>query len=189
MTKHRVALLGSAMMGAVLLCGVGIANAQDYGPYEGSRYYDDDYRPAALPEERVIVRPYYPVQKRQLVGRINGEINPTEFSLSREVAFSDLDLSRPLDRAELRVHILADGEHAERRAICAPNWMPGFRTCAVTRARTGNASARPPSTPCATCFTVAAEDGRPGTAAMTKRAGSLRPFSFSWKSAQRAIGA
>ena len=43
------------MMGAVLLCGVGIANAQDYGPYEGPRYYDNGYRPAALPEERVVV--------------------------------------------------------------------------------------------------------------------------------------
>jgi UrcA family protein len=115
MTKHKVALLGSAMMGAVLLCGVGIANAQDYGPYEGSRYYDNDYRPAALPEERVIVRPYYPpVQKRQLVGRINGEVNPTEFSLSREVAFSDLDLSRPLDRAELRARV-----HRTARDLCA----------------------------------------------------------------------
>jgi UrcA family protein len=106
MAKGRIALLGSAMMGAALLCGIGMANAQDYGPYEGTRYYDNDYRPAALPEERVIVRPYYqPVQKRQLTGRINGEINPTEYALSREVSFSDLDLSSRADMMELRARV------------------------------------------------------------------------------------
>ncbi len=107
MTKNRIALLGSALMGAALLCGAGVANAQDYGPYEGARYYDNDYRPAAaLPEERVIVRPYYqPVQKQQMVGRINGEVNPTAFSLSRPVDFSDLNLSQHADVMELRARV------------------------------------------------------------------------------------
>ena len=87
----KVALLGAAM---VLLCGA--AQAQYYSN-ERPYYYD---REAG---ETVIVRPYYDrVEKRQLVGRINGEINPTEYSLSRPVNFSDLDLSRYLDRLELR---------------------------------------------------------------------------------------
>jgi UrcA family protein len=99
MRKNRIAILGSAMVGAALLCGTCAANAQAY------ERYDYDYRPVAPPEERVIVHPYYPVEKRQLLGRINGELNPTEYRLSREVAFSDLDLSQPLDRAELRARV------------------------------------------------------------------------------------
>jgi len=115
MRNNRIAVLGSALVGAALLCGAGLANAQDYGPYESQRYSDYDYRPVAPPEERVIVRPYYnPVEKRQIVGRVNGEINPTEYSLSREVVFSDLNLSRPLDRAELRARV----RHTARE-LCA----------------------------------------------------------------------
>jgi UrcA family protein len=80
------------MMGAALFCGA--ASAQTY-----------------YGEEDVIVRPsYQPVQKQQLLGRINGEVNPTEFSLSREVAFSDLDLSRGADMIELRSRV----RHAAR---------------------------------------------------------------------------
>lgn len=105
MRNNRIAMLGSALVGAALLCGTGFANAQDYGRYESQRYSDYDYRPVAPPEERVIVRPYQPVQKQQRLGRINGEVNPTEYSLSREVAFADLDLSQPLDRAELRARV------------------------------------------------------------------------------------
>ena len=101
MAKSRIALLGAAMMGAALVCGANFANAQDY--------YDYD-RPA-LADETIVVRPYYDrVEKRQLIGRINGEINPTEYSLSRPVDFSDLDLSRYLDRLELRDRV----QHAAR---------------------------------------------------------------------------
>jgi len=106
MTRNRAAFLGSAIMGAMFWCAAGVANAQDYGPYESPRYYGNDYGPAALPEERVIVRPYYqPVQKRQLTGRINGEVNPTEFALSRPVDFSDLNLSRRAGIIELRARL------------------------------------------------------------------------------------
>ena len=57
MTKGRIALLGSAM--AVLLCGAGVASAQDYsysnGPYNDAGYapgnfdrsYDDRAGPVA----------------------------------------------------------------------------------------------------------------------------------------------
>ena len=105
-------MLGSAALAAALLSAS--ANAQDYRSYDAPRY-DYDYRPVAPPEERVIVRPYYnPVEKRQVLGRVNGEINPTEYSLSREVVFSDLDLRQPLDRAELRARV----RHTARE-LCA----------------------------------------------------------------------
>lgn len=100
MSKSRIAILGSAMLGAALLCGGAVA--QEYGPPPG---YYDDYR--GPPTESVIVHPYYPpyVEKRQMVGRINGEVDPTEFRLSQPVSFSDLNLSNPGDREELRLRI------------------------------------------------------------------------------------
>jgi UrcA family protein len=100
MTKNRIALLGSAIMGAALLCGV--AQAQDY---DSPTYYD--YRPVPTTES-VIVHPYYDydrIEKRQLLGRIDGEVNPTEYSLSRPVVFSDLDLTRDDDYLELRARV------------------------------------------------------------------------------------
>jgi UrcA family protein len=104
--RKSAILLGSAMLGAAMICGAASAIAQTYGPYEGPGYYDNGYTAQALPEERVIVHPYYnPVEKRQLTGRINGEVDPTEFSLSREVSFSDLNLSSPADREELRLRV------------------------------------------------------------------------------------
>jgi UrcA family protein len=105
MTKNTIALLGSAMMGAALLCGAGAAKAQYYDRTYDSPYYADDARPAPA-EETVIVHPYYDqVEKRQLAGRVNGEVNPTEYSLSRPVGFSDLDLSRDADYLELRARV------------------------------------------------------------------------------------
>jgi UrcA family protein len=104
MTKNRIALLGSAMM--ALLCGAGLAQAQDYDS-PAYRDYAYDARPAPT-TETVIVRPYYDydrIEKRQLVGRINGEVNPTEYSLSRSVNFSDLDLVRDDDYLELRARV------------------------------------------------------------------------------------
>ena len=104
MTKNRIALLGSAMM--ALVCGAGLAKAQDY---DSPRYhnYSYDARPAPV-TETVIVHPYYDydrIEKRQLVGRINGEVNPTEYSLSRPVNFSDLDLVRDDDYLELKARV------------------------------------------------------------------------------------
>jgi UrcA family protein len=99
MTKGRIALLSSAVLGAAMMCGAGLANAQDYGPYQDRATYD--------PPESVTVTPgYYDrVEKRQRLGRINGEVNPTEYRIADEVSFSDLDLSQPLDREELRLRI------------------------------------------------------------------------------------
>jgi UrcA family protein len=105
MTKNRIALFGSAI--AALLCAAGVAKAQDYDSSYDRSYYDYDARPAPA-TETVIVHPYYDydrVDKRQLVGRINGEVNPTEYSLSRPVVFSDLDLSREADYIELRARV------------------------------------------------------------------------------------
>ena len=104
MTKHNFALMGSAL--AALLCTAGLAKAQDYyGPYE--RVYDNG-------TETVIVHPDYDdVEKRQLIGRINGEVNPTEYTISRPVDFSDLDLSRGIDRQELWLRV-----HQTSRDLC-----------------------------------------------------------------------
>jgi UrcA family protein len=111
MTKNRIALLGSAMMGAALLFGAGLAKAQDYVRYDDSRYYSYDDRAG----ETVIVHPDYDrVEKRQLLGRIDGEVNPVELSLSRPVNFSDLNLSSPADAMELRIRI-----HSTARDLCA----------------------------------------------------------------------
>lgn len=113
MTKDRKFFFAAAMagaLGAALLCGASGASAQNYG--SGDYYYNDR-------GETVIVRPdryhrFSGIQKRQLLGRVNGEVNPTELSLSRRVNYSDLNLSRPADyrRLELRVRDTA-------RGICA----------------------------------------------------------------------
>jgi len=105
MTKGKIALLGCAT--ALLFAAA--AQAQDYR-YERSddRQYDRQYdRVADNGTETVIVHPYYDeIYKRQITGRMNGEVNPTEYAASRPVDFSDLDLADNGDRAELhaRVH-------------------------------------------------------------------------------------
>ncbi len=72
------------------------------------RVYDD--RP-----ETVIVNPYYDqVEKQQLLGRINGEVVPVEFSISQPVNFSDLNLSRDADCLELHARV-----RATARDLCA----------------------------------------------------------------------
>ena len=106
MTKTRIALLGSAIMSAALLCGA--AKAQDYDRYD--RSYDRSYDAPSYDNragETIIVRPYdYDrIEKRQLTGRINGEVNPTEYSLSRPVSYSDLDLTRDADYLELKARV------------------------------------------------------------------------------------
>jgi UrcA family protein len=112
MTTNRIALLGSAMMGAVLLCGPALA--QDYG-YSGPAYAPPGYgapparydveRPADT-VEHVIVRPDYDyVEKHQLIGHINGEVDPVEYNISRPVNFSDIDLSRHAGFVELRERV------------------------------------------------------------------------------------
>jgi UrcA family protein len=115
MTKSRIALFGSAMV--VALCGACVANAQDYHEsyYGGATYrtYDDRMEPVT---ETVIVRPDYDViEKQQLFGRVNGEMDPQAYTISRPVNFSDLDLSRNGDRAELhaRIHETASDMCAE----------------------------------------------------------------------------
>jgi UrcA family protein len=96
---------------AALLWGAGAAMAQDRyaGPYPTDDYYD-----RAPPSETVIVRPYNWIEKRQLVGRINGEINPVELSISTPVSFGDLDLRRDSDFRELHDRILDTA-----RGLCA----------------------------------------------------------------------
>ena len=98
--KKTIALLGSAL---VLLCAP--AMAQSYvaaydGPRDDVRYVDE------RPTETVIVRPDYDyVEKRQLIGNYNGERNPTAYTVSRPVGYSDLNLADASDRRELRARI------------------------------------------------------------------------------------
>jgi UrcA family protein len=101
MARNRIALMGCAIV--ALLCGS--AAAQDYrGPYYGPYTRYD----AASDTETVIVRPDYDyLEKRQITGRINGEVNPTAYTMSRPVDISDLDPSRPADYIEVRERIRA----------------------------------------------------------------------------------
>ena len=101
MKRHSFALMGSAL--AALLCTAGMVKAQDYyGPYD--RVYDNG-------TETVIVHPDYDdIEKRQLMGRVNGEVNPTEYRLSRPVSFSDLDLTSDEDYLELKARVRATAE-------------------------------------------------------------------------------
>ena len=104
MTKSRIALLGSAMIGAALLCGAP-ARAQDYDSPAYTPAYPSsyDYERQA---ETVIVHPYYDrVEQRQLLGHINGEVDPVERTISRPVNFSDLNPAREADYIELRARV------------------------------------------------------------------------------------
>jgi len=92
--------------GFALLCAPAAAQYYDSaydGPRDDARYIDE--RPA--PDvERVIVRPDYDyVEKRQLIGNINGERNPTAYTIERPVDFSDLNMADASDRRELRARI------------------------------------------------------------------------------------
>lgn len=95
MTKGRIALLGAAMTSALVLAGIGV-KAQPYGEGPDDRVYDNG-------TETVIVRPDRDyIEKHTMIGRVDGEINPTAYSLSRSVDLTDLDLSQPQDRREMR---------------------------------------------------------------------------------------
>lgn len=102
MTKCRLVLLGSAM--AALLCGAGVANAQGY--YNPS-YDDPAYEavPAGPASETIIVHPNDVIQEQQMMGHIDGEVNPQVFTISRSVGFSDLNLNNGEDRAALHDRI------------------------------------------------------------------------------------
>ena len=107
---RKIALLGSVMMG--LLCAAGVAKAQYYDREDPAYYSDRVYDPVA--GETVIVRPYYDrVQKQQRLGRINGEVNPTEYTISEPVNFADLDLSTGAGHQELWLRV-----HQTARYLC-----------------------------------------------------------------------
>ena len=100
MTKTRIALLGAAIFSVAML-GAGAASAQYYDR-DGDRYEDGD-RVYDNGTETVIVRPDRDyIEKHTMIGRVNGEVNPTAYTLSRSVDLADLDLSQPADRREMR---------------------------------------------------------------------------------------
>lgn len=92
-----------AAIGFALLCAPAMAQYYDSaydGPRDDVRYVDNG------PVESVIVRPDYDyVEKRQLIGRVNGEHNPTAYTISRQVDLSDLNMADASDRQELRARI------------------------------------------------------------------------------------
>src|SRR3954462_15568267 len=102
MSKNKRSYLGTAFA-AALLCAAGGAVAQTYGDsYAGDGYYNDR-------TETVIVRPYYApynhIERHQMVGRVNGEVDPVYLSISRPVNYSDLNLSNPADFETLRERV------------------------------------------------------------------------------------
>jgi UrcA family protein len=137
--KNRNVLLGSALATA-LLCGAGAALAQGYaggdsytGPAPENSYYD------AQNNETVIVRPYYDrVEKHQLTGRFDGQMNPVKLSISHPVIYSDLDLTRRSDVRELHARI-----ENTARSLCTEieqqnpdlNDMDGHLECVRTATR------------------------------------------------------
>jgi UrcA family protein len=107
---RKIALLGSVMLG--LLCGAAAAQAQYYERDSDPAYAQPVYDPVA--GETVIVRPYYDrVEKRQRIGRINGEVNPTEYNISEPVNIADLDLSTGEGHQELWMRV-----HQSARNLC-----------------------------------------------------------------------
>ena len=118
MTKTRIALLGAALIGAAVL-GTGAASAQYYGDRDyGDRGYDDG-------TETVIVRPDRDyIERHTVIGRVDGEVNPTAYSLSRPVDLADLDLSQPEDRREMRNRVY---ETAVNLCYELDDRVPGLR--------------------------------------------------------------
>ena len=102
MTNSRIFLIGSAM--AALLCGAGVANAQS--TYDRS-YDDPAYQaaPAGPASETVIVHPNDIIEQRQLMGHINGEVNPQAYTISRNIDLSDLNLANRQDRDALHERV------------------------------------------------------------------------------------
>ena len=95
MARNGTIIFASVVTGAALLCGAGVAKAQGNGGY-----YDRTYR--GDQPENVIVHPEDRVEKRQVVGHVDGEIDPVEYSISRPVNISDLDPSKDADSSQLR---------------------------------------------------------------------------------------
>jgi UrcA family protein len=129
MTKCRIALLGAVT--AVVLAGV--AQAQDYrtAPYDSAPIYrdsDSGYRDGGAYDdgtESVIVRPDSGfIEKHQVIGRVNGEINPTAYSLARPVDLADLDMSLASDRREMRNRVY---ETAVNLCYELDDRVPGLR--------------------------------------------------------------
>ncbi len=102
MSKTKQAYLGTAFA-AALLCAAGGAAAQSY---------DDSYPADAYVNDRtetIIVRPphapYNQIERHQMVGHVNGEVDPVYLSITRPVSYSDLDLSNPADFQTLRERV------------------------------------------------------------------------------------
>jgi UrcA family protein len=116
MTNTRKSLI-AGLLGAGLLCGAAQAQGlydNDYANSMGGSSYDNS--PSAYSnrqpfyndtDESVTVQaPRHAIQKQQILGRYNGEVNPVRYTASAVVAFNDLDLSRATDRQMLHDRII-----------------------------------------------------------------------------------
>ena len=116
MTKTSKSLM-AGMFGVALMCGAAHAqglydndyarsNSDAYGSsYSGSYSSNPDYSYDS--DESVTVQaPRHAIQKQQMLGRYNGEVNPVRYTSSATVAFNDLDLSRASDRQMLQDRII-----------------------------------------------------------------------------------
>jgi UrcA family protein len=93
-------------------------NAPGYnGQGYGQGYYGQSAPASApgsygAPMETVIVHPYYDrIHTQNLIGRYDGEVDPSVESISHPVSYADLDLSSRAGRAQLRYRIRDTAEN------------------------------------------------------------------------------
>ena len=117
MTRTSKSLI-AGLFGAGLLCGAAQAQGlydNDYANSMGGSSYDSN-SPSAYSypqpvyndaDESVTVQaPRHAIQKQQMLGRFNGEVNPVRYTASAVVGFNDLNLSRASDRQRLHDRII-----------------------------------------------------------------------------------
>jgi UrcA family protein len=112
--RNTTRSLLAGLFGVGLLCGAAQAQGlydNDYARSDSGAYgstYTGSYSDRDSNESVTVQAPHGggDIQKKQLIGRHNGEINPVQYSLSSTVSFADLDLSRSSDREMLHARIL-----------------------------------------------------------------------------------
>ena len=91
----KILKLGLAgLTGAVLVAGTIAAEALPNRDYQGTPL-----------ETMTVVHPYGAVRVTQLIGRINGQVDPQKFTSSETVNFADLNLNHPVGWTILRQRV------------------------------------------------------------------------------------
>ena len=126
MAKKRIALAASAMIGTALLCGTGMAKAQDYdyghgayyGPGNDGQVYDDRVGP---PSETIIVHPNDVIEERQILAA------PAARSIRRNIRSPGRSIFPTSICRKARIARNCMTASSRRRAICALNSMRACR--------------------------------------------------------------